>query len=353
MISQEILNIDWLSTTSEKLERADKILLEKVCRAMLLLEGLTETDLDFIFKGGTAVMLLLEQPRRFSIDIDILVREAEDFESHFGTFINQKGFTRFELQKRMTDSDIIKLHYKFYYSPVHRTNQNEEYVLLDILVEKAQYRNIERIPVDLPFIVQTGNPAQVNTPVVNDIIADKLTAFAPNTTGIPYKKNAQSMSLEIIKQLYDIGTLFEKVDNPKEITSVFQAMCQTELKYRKMNLNPDDVLDDILLTALCISSRGKLGKGNFEELQAGIRRLTSYIFSERYHIEKANIHAARAAYLASLIKYKKSEILFYDGPEQVIELGIKLPRLDGLNKLRRTNPEAFFYWYQVATISGE
>ncbi len=47
-------------------------LLEKVYRAFLLLEGLSESGVDFVFKGGTAVMLLLDRAQRFSIDIDII-----------------------------------------------------------------------------------------------------------------------------------------------------------------------------------------------------------------------------------------------------------------------------------------
>lgn len=37
------------------------------------------------------------------------------------------------------------------------------------------------------------------------------TAFAPETTGIPYYKGENLSTLEIIKQLYDIGRLFDRV----------------------------------------------------------------------------------------------------------------------------------------------
>jgi len=40
---------------------------------------------------------------------------------------------------------------------------------------------------------------------MEDLLGDKLTAFAPNSTGIPYYKGEDSMSMGIIKQLYDIG----------------------------------------------------------------------------------------------------------------------------------------------------
>ena len=353
MISKEILNIDWLNATSEKLNRADKILLEKVCRAVLLLEGLVESRLDFIFKGGTAAMLLLDQPRRFSIDIDIIVDRSDNLEEAFQSFTIEKSFLRFELQARKQNSEIEKHHYKFYYNPIYRTSQSEDAVLLDILVEKNQYKEIKSAPIHLPFLTQKGDPLSVRIPSVNDLIADKLTAFAPNTTGIPYEKSGQSMSLEIIKQLYDIGTLFEKADNPKTISQVFQAIAKTELHYRKLDQHYNEVVEDILSTSLCISSRGKLGDGEFPALQTGIRRISSYIFSERYSIEKAILHASHTAYLAHLIQQKGSGITFYDGPEKIGDLLINNTALNRLNRLKKSNPEAFYYWYLVSQFEAE
>ena len=43
MISKKTLNTDWISTVSRKNRNADKILIEKVIRAFLLLEGLAES----------------------------------------------------------------------------------------------------------------------------------------------------------------------------------------------------------------------------------------------------------------------------------------------------------------------
>jgi hypothetical protein len=48
----------------------------------------------------------------------------------------------------------------------------------------------------------------------NSILGDKLTAFAPNTTGIPYKKGKH---IEIIKQLHDVSKL---IDNITDISTV-------------------------------------------------------------------------------------------------------------------------------------
>jgi len=51
----------------------DPILIEKMIMALTLVEELQLSGLDFIFKGGTSLLLLLGTPQRFSIDIDILV----------------------------------------------------------------------------------------------------------------------------------------------------------------------------------------------------------------------------------------------------------------------------------------
>ncbi len=56
MIDNKTLSIEWLNEVSAKNRKADKILVEKVIRALYLLEGLAKTELDFVFKGGTALM---------------------------------------------------------------------------------------------------------------------------------------------------------------------------------------------------------------------------------------------------------------------------------------------------------
>jgi hypothetical protein len=72
---------------------------------------------------------------------------------------------------------------------------------LDILFEENPYQNVIETPINTPFIVQKGDVVKVKTPSFEDILGDKLTAFAPNTTGIPYFKGSSSKSMEIIKQL--------------------------------------------------------------------------------------------------------------------------------------------------------
>ena len=76
MISQKEISIDWINKVSKENRNADKILVEKVIRALLLLEGLVKEKLPFVFKGGTALMLHLNSTKRLSIDIDIILPAA-------------------------------------------------------------------------------------------------------------------------------------------------------------------------------------------------------------------------------------------------------------------------------------
>ena len=349
MINKNEISIEWLNQVSIQHRNVDKILVEKVIRALLLLEGLAKQNLSFVFKGGTALMLHFNSTKRLSIDIDIILSsQPENLESILETIGEEQGFLRKELQYRSTNSKIKKEHYKFFYTPLHKTNKTEEYVLLDILFEEVNYTNLVSLPIQSDFVPIIDQPLSVIVPSLEDILGDKLTAFAPNTTGIPYFKNADSMSMEIIKQLYDIGNLFDAVNDIETIKTAFYRFAKTEITYRNTKeINEDDVLQDIYETSLCIATRGADGNGNFEELLNGISRIKSFIFSESYHIEKAIAHASKAAYLSALIQHDAKTIDKFENPLQLKDWRIGGPLNSKMNKLKKSNPEAFFYWYKI------
>jgi predicted nucleotidyltransferase component of viral defense system len=318
-----------------------------------VLEGLVKQKLPFIFKGGTALMLHLNSTKRLSIDIDIILSKSIDnMEDILNSVAKEQGFLRKELQYRSAQSRIKKEHYKFFYTPLHKSNKVEEYVLLDVLFEEINYAKIIKIPIQSFFVPMQESPVMVDVPCLEDMLGDKLTAFAPNTTGIPYFKKEDSMSMEIIKQLYDIGNLLNEVNDTSIIKTTFYRFAKTELTYRDTNaLNEQNVLEDIFQTSLCIASRGADGKGDFEQLQLGIQRIGSFIFSESYHLEKAIVHASKAAYLSSLIKYDAKEVEKFKDPTQIKDWLIGEPMNNKLNKLKKSNPEAFFYWYKIYELT--
>lgn len=349
MIDKKTYTLNWIETISKKYGNADKILIEKVIRALTLLTELKMSGLNFVFKGGTALMLMLELPKRLSIDIDIIVPEkTSDLKTFFNTILQNENFKRFEEQTRYVSSTIEKAHYKFFYSPTYKTHSNEEYILLDILFEKIPYSKLREIPIVSPFLYTQGEPETVILPTFENILGDKLTAFAPNTTGIPYFKKKHSMSMEIMKQLYDIGNLFDTSKDINEVRDTFKRIAQNELIYRKLNyLSSNNVLDDIIQTALCICTRGKVGECNFSEIQKGIERVKQFIISERFLIDNAILAASKTAYIATMIKYKKSDLQRFNKNLNVRDILIKNPEYNKLNKLKKNNREAFWYWWQI------
>jgi predicted nucleotidyltransferase component of viral defense system len=195
MIDLKSISKEWIEETAGS-HKADKILVEKVIRALILLEGLCESELPYTFKGGTALMLMLNSTKRLSIDIDIIVPDKNaDLDAVLTKICKDKGFLRYEKQERAAATKIDKLHYQlFFHSEIQG---RESAVLLDILREEIYYHNMIEIPVESFFIHQAGEPVKVKVPAFNDILGDKLTAFAPNTTGIPYQKKDKDNGSEI------------------------------------------------------------------------------------------------------------------------------------------------------------
>jgi len=351
VIKTECISKEWIEAIAKSTKASDKILVEKVVRALMLLEGLAKSDLNFIFKGGTALMLLFYSGKRLSIDIDIIVPDKDvKFDSILEKVCKDYGFTKFEEQPRKVNTQIDKVHYKLFFQSV--IEEKESYVLLDILKEQIHYQNIIEVPIDSQFIELDGTAVSVRIPDFNNILGDKLTAFAPNTTGIPYKKGDKEMGMEIIKQMYDIGCLCDHADNPEIISSVFSSFADTEIQYRGNVCTASDVLDDIIDNSLEICLRGNHGKADFVILSKGIVQVKGFIYSEAFHLEKAITYAAKAAYVAAVIKYRQKEIKKYDA-EKVLEMKdwlIKEPINNKLNKLKKSNPEAFFYLYQLSEI---
>ncbi|MEX1001801.1 MAG: nucleotidyl transferase AbiEii/AbiGii toxin family protein [Crocinitomicaceae bacterium] len=349
MINKESLNNEWITKVAKK-HKADPILVEKVVRALYLLELLQQSELQFIFKGGTALMLLLPEPRRFSIDIDIIVSEKpKNIEILFDEIIKNSDFTEYKEDERKAHSNIEKAHYKFYYKPVTNARAEQEYILLDILYEKSHYgAHTTEIPIKSSFLITEGEDLTVTVPVPEAILGDKLTAYAPNTTGVPYGRDKE---VEIIKQLFDIGHLFDIAKDVETIAKVFDQFAKTELAYRELtDKSPHDVLEDTFQTGMVIGTRGKAGEGNFNELQKGIQNIRNFIFSEPFHLERAMVPAAKAAYLTAIIKTGTKEIQRFSDPKEIAEWVIEQPFETRLNKLKKSNPEAFFYWYQTVKL---
>ena len=159
------------------------------------------------------MVLLLEDGNRFSIDVDIISKTArKELEGILQKVVDSSNFTGYELDKhRSYQAGVPKAHYKFSFKS---TRVGSGTIILDVLIEDAIYPELIEKPVITKWI-ETDKETSVTLPSIDSITGDKLTAFAPNTIGIPYFKgdDNQPFSMEICKQLFDLSKLFENIKN--------------------------------------------------------------------------------------------------------------------------------------------
>ena len=350
MISKECFTEGWIERVSSEKNYPDKNLIEKVIRAFSLVELLVESGCPFVWKGGTSLMLILgQQLHRLSIDVDIICPPGTDIGQYLEKFEEYGFVSKEEEYREQRSTDIPKSHSKFHYQIAYKSGMNRnEYILLDVLYEDSHYKKVNSLSLENPFVKWDSEPVKVKVPSADDILGDKLTAFAPNTSGIPYFKNGQNRNLEIIKQLYDVGRLFDASTDLDCVKTAYGRIIPVEMSYRSLPENPVLALDDTIATAKCLATRGKSGIGDFEALQNGINRLKSFMYLGKYYIEQASADAAKAAYLAAVIKHDLPAIEKYDNSKPLLKTGRKLPAI--ISKMLMSMPEAYFYWSKYAEI---
>ncbi len=272
----------------------DPVLLERVIYAFGLLEALKKVDLPFCFKGGTSLMLLLTPPRRLSTDIDIIVDPATDVDSYIKRAGELFPFLDVEESIRVGKNKIEKRHFRFRYkSPV---TDRDVTVLLDVLFEKMQYMSTIEQPIINEFLLTDGDNYTVLMPDVNSILGDKLTVFAPHTTGVPF---GVSKELEVAKQLYDCGSLFEAMTDYNSVKMTYEKVVKSEIEYRGLSITPEDALLDTIKGCLSVASRGQYFPEDYEYYKDGISRVRNHIINKRFSGEIAGAYAAKVLLLAA------------------------------------------------------
>lgn len=355
MIDKSTFTSEWIKDRSEYFKKGknkgNSELIEKVISALYLLECLVSQEVNLIFKGGTSLVLLLEKIHRFSIDIDIILENNNGLVTAFDNIIQDNFiFTRYEEIIRKSKNGIPKAHYKFFFNSI--VDDTEKYILLDILYEANPYVEVIEKAITGPFLISSGDDLRVEMPSVDCILGDKLTAFAPNTTGIPYGVDKE---LEIIKQLFDVSNLFDEITDVNVVSQTFNTIAENELEYREMtDLSPVDVLKDIFETSLVIAARGGYKNEEFKQLELGTKRVKSHIFSQNFIIENAVFCASKAAYVAMLMLRQKELVEKFDVSMDLTEDKIEI---EGLSKyfksIKKITPEGFFYWKKAVELSSE
>ena len=89
MIAKETLSKKHIEAEFRRMKMSDPAVLERTIHAFVLLERLALSNMPFLFKGGTSLLLALREPGRVSVDLDIICRmPKEKFEGKLREWVN-------------------------------------------------------------------------------------------------------------------------------------------------------------------------------------------------------------------------------------------------------------------------
>ena len=279
----------------------------------------------------------MEKPRRLSTDIDIIVKPGTNLDDYLEKAAVIFPFQKVEEQKRIGRNNIEKRHFKFTYdSPI---NNKPFYILLDVVFEENHYTELVDKEIKSEILLTEPEYLPIQIPSANCILADKLTAFAPHTTGIALNVGKD---MEVMKQFYDVCSLLEIFTDCKNVKNTYDSIALSELEYRGKDIDVNDCLRDTFAASACLASRGKVGAEEYPIYVKGIRDLRGHIYAENYSPEIAAGRAAKVMYMVMclLTGNEFSEVEDY---RDYADKQIKHEELLPLKYLRKANPEAYAY----------
>ena len=79
----------------------------------------------------------------------------------------------------------------------------------------------------------------------------------------------------------------------------------------------------------------------------GIKKLSAFVLKGRFTIEEGIICAGKVACLVAFLLTEQEELIKFDQNIDMRSWTIESPSPTKLNKLKKTNPEAFFYFVKA------
>jgi hypothetical protein len=159
----------------------------------------------------------------------------------------------------------------------------------------------------MDMLICDGEALKVRVPSIDCILGDKMTAFAPYTTGIPLRANKD---MEVMKQMYDVASLIDEVTDFDNVCKTYREICKAEIAYRGANISIRECLLDTFMVAACVAGRTKIKPDDYPMYVKAIRDLHDHIFIENYSAEIA-AGQIRSEILKPLRSLRKANPLAY------------------------------------------
>lgn len=318
-----------------------KIITEQALHCLECVAELNESGLQFIFKGGNSLLLMLQKPERFSTDVDISTDEpVEVIEQHLTKITKlNRIFTKWEKRHHKIKTPATTS-YNLYYTSMFTPSQLNS-ITLDIQLKKNCYKTeIKQINCGRLFI------SSVNAviPLSSSIIAEKLLALGPFTLGIPLNKQSDHQRL---KHIFDISRLLQLKPSLSLIRESLRCCIEFENHKQKKNVTlPAVIVDTIAMLWSSVSPADSFKWGIkeiYNEHKKGFQSFLSELFQPGYSWMQLQTEMSRVALcIAGAGNTMITDVEFIRAFEEPFNAGT-LPFPILLN-----NPEARNYWETVS-----
>jgi hypothetical protein len=130
------------------------------------------------------------------------------------------------------------------------------------------------------------------------------------------------------------------------VKNSYKKVVQEEIGFRKLDITDKEVLEDTWQACYTLAERNEKS-ADFKQLQKGITNFTNFPI-EQFNIDQAIIAAAKVAYLTQLLQNEGVvKIVRFTNPLDIKDWSIDKTQYNKLNKLKKNNPVAFYYWYKA------
>ncbi len=364
MFSPTVFTPDWINTQRRMLGNCDPGILEKCVHAFTLLGYLGESGLPFLFKGGTSLLLHMPEVRRLSRDIDIVCGcPAADVNAVVQAIGQRAPFLRWQEDDRGARGLPQRRHFKFFYRSALPGNTEQE-LLLDVVEEAREVHTIVLRPIRTSFL-EPETEHLVRVPTVESLLGDKLTAFAPHTTGVPFysAKSGEEQLQQVAKQLFDVGVLFDVATDFEAVTKSYNAISAQESEYRGNQHTREAALKDTWQACIALTATKPAILANYPDaslLNEGLDKMRGHLTTPAY-VQDVQARRRLAAKAATLAAHLHAGVRFdfgsmrYTGSREQIE-SLRVASLNGhilswIDGVRAVNPDAYYYWHHSLQLN--
>lgn len=270
-------------------------LAELAVHCLELVAELADEGLQFRFKGGNSLLVLLEDPKRFSIDVDITTEEPRDaIDAAVESVVKRHGvFTRWQKRQHKTKPWLPMVSYEIFFRSQFAAS-GESFIMLDAVLHNTRFDTIQKTVAcgDLFYCSRT-----CELPSISSMVGDKLLTLGPNTLGIPLGKKKEAQRL---KHVYDVSLLARRKVSLGGIRRSIESCMAQENRIQEKAFTLAEVYEDTVrfcrLTAeFEAKPSGPVHDAALAEIVFGHEPFSTHLFDSGYSWKDLQSDAARAA----------------------------------------------------------